>query len=374
MTDCIAFFITPHGFGHAARACAVMAALKERHATIRFEIFTTVPEWFFENSIGGGFNYHCLETDVGLLQTSPFHADLGLTLKRLRDFVPFGKQRLQWPTEIASRSDCRLVVSDIAPLGIAVAGVAGIPSLLIENFTWDWIYDGCAATCPEMKRYAGVMREYFQAATYHIQTEPVCEYRSANLLTAPAARKTRLPKKNVRERLKLPENASVVLMAFGGVRHQNSMLSGLEKRKDIHFIVPCAVEGIRQKGNATLIPHDASLFHPDLIQASDAVVGKAGYSTIAEVYQAGVPFGYVSRSDFRESPILKKFIQTHMQGISIDEEKLYDGSWQNHLDALLRMTPAMPPQINGADQIADFILDLMSERRSWLSCNRLRQV
>jgi len=37
---------------------------------------------------------------------------------------------------------CLLVVSDISPMGLLVAETAEIPSILIENFTWDWIYQG----------------------------------------------------------------------------------------------------------------------------------------------------------------------------------------------------------------------------------------
>ena len=34
----------------------------------------------------------------------------------------------------------RLVVADAPPLGCAAAARAGIPSVVVSNFTWDWIY------------------------------------------------------------------------------------------------------------------------------------------------------------------------------------------------------------------------------------------
>jgi hypothetical protein len=46
----IAYFVSPHGFGHAARAAAVMEALSEIDTGVQFEIFTTVPFWFFRDS------------------------------------------------------------------------------------------------------------------------------------------------------------------------------------------------------------------------------------------------------------------------------------------------------------------------------------
>jgi len=36
----IAYFISSHGFGHAARAAAVMETLSESNPGVRFEIFT----------------------------------------------------------------------------------------------------------------------------------------------------------------------------------------------------------------------------------------------------------------------------------------------------------------------------------------------
>jgi len=355
----IAFFVTEHGFGHAARACAVMAALHERDEAIGFEIFSAVPEWFFRNSLKQGFNYHPVVTDIGMVQTSPFHADLGLTLERLHQFLPFDKKYIHEISEKVLRADCRLIVCDIAPMGIAVAEKAEIPSLLIENFTWDWIYDGYLSIFPELKTYIDYLGVYFKHATYHIQTEPVCEYRQADLLAAPAGRKFRTPKKATRKSLGIPDHVPVILLTFGGVPDGNDVVSRLPHQKDVCFIVPGAFEHVHRRGNTIMLPHNCMYFHPDLIQASDAVVGKAGYSTIAELYYAGIPFGYISKPSFRESPILEQFIKQHMMGIPIDEAELTDGHWVNHIPELLGQTPKKPSHANGADQIADFILDIL---------------
>jgi hypothetical protein len=71
----LAFFITPHGFGHAARACAVMEALHEREPALRFELFTQTPPWFFEQTLPGLFSYYPLTTDIGLVQETALNED-----------------------------------------------------------------------------------------------------------------------------------------------------------------------------------------------------------------------------------------------------------------------------------------------------------
>ena len=59
----IAYFVTPHGFGHAARAAAVMVALQEIDPAIQFDIFTQVPRWFFQDSLVRDVHYYpCVPT------------------------------------------------------------------------------------------------------------------------------------------------------------------------------------------------------------------------------------------------------------------------------------------------------------------------
>lgn len=355
----IAFFVTNHGFGHAARACAAMEALGERNDAIGFEIFSTVPQWFFRNSLEHDFGYHPVLTDIGMVQSSPFQANLQQTLEKLRSFLPFDKRRIQNLSKTARKTHCRLIVCDIAPLGIAVAEQAGIPSLLIENFTWDWIYDGYLSIFPELKTYIDYLGDYFTHATYHIQTEPVCEYCQADLIVAPACRKFRTPKKATRNCLGIPDDAPVVLLTMGGIPDRRDVVSELHRQKDVTFIIPGAFDSVRQTANTILLPHNGSYFHPDLIHASNAVVGKAGYSTIAEVYNAGIPFGYISRPSFRESPILEQFVKRHMAGIPIHEAEYYNGRWLAHIPELLALAAQKPGHPNGADQIADFIVGIL---------------
>src|SRR5947209_1225138 len=78
----IAYFITAHGFGHATRACAVMAAAHQLDPSICFDIFTAAPEFVFKDSLNGPFAYHHAITDVGLAQTSALVEDAPATLAR----------------------------------------------------------------------------------------------------------------------------------------------------------------------------------------------------------------------------------------------------------------------------------------------------
>src|SRR5512141_2488187 len=89
VTDRIAVFVTPHGYGHAARASAVMNAIREREPGVHFEIFTRVPVWFFNMSLKSGFTYHEVLTDIGVAQSTAMDEDLPETIRRLEAFLPF---------------------------------------------------------------------------------------------------------------------------------------------------------------------------------------------------------------------------------------------------------------------------------------------
>ncbi len=355
----IAFFISPHGFGHAARACAVMATLHAIDPAFHFDIFTRVPSWFFDDSIRGKFAYHSLLTDIGLVQDSPLIEDLSRTVKRLDEFLPFEADRVARLAARVRKLECECVICDIAPLGIAVARAAGVPSVLVENFTWDWIYRGYTRDEPRLESHAAYLDRIFKSADYHIQTEPVCRYDDADLVTPPVSRAPRRSRAATRARLGIPRGAPVVLITMGGVPGRYEFLDSLQTQRDIYFVIPGAAPQVQTRGNVRLLPNRSAFFHPDLVNAVDVVVGKLGYSTVAEVYRAGIPLIYVARSRFRESRALAPFVRQEMRGLEIGEAEWNDGRWLRHLPRALALPRIERRRQDGARQAARFIARLV---------------
>ena len=351
----IAFFISPHGFGHAARAASVMEAMAEIDPSYQFDIFTTVPEWFFANGNSFAFQYHRLPADIGLVQKTPFQEDLPATVRKLKKFLPFNPSRVARAAETIKRLKCKLVICDIAPIGIRIAKEARVASVLIENFTWDWIYRGYAEE--GLKKFETYLQSIFAEATYHIQTRPICKYADADFTTGPASRKIKNPSGAIRLRLGLSDGCKVVMITAGGVPKSYGFIDKLKNRTDIHFIIPGAGNSENRQDNLILLPENSTYFHPDLINAADAVVGKAGYSTIAEVYRAGVPFGYATRSHYPESKALVGFIEKNIKGISIGESEFENGKFVDRLDELLAIPRVRRNSPNGAVQIAGYLTE-----------------
>ncbi len=169
----LACFVTPHGFGHAARACAVVEALAER-LPLAVELFTTVPEWFFAASLRVPFGYHAVRTDVGLAQRDALDEDLDATVRELDAFLPWPSALIDGLAAIVRERGCEAVLCDVAPLGIAVARAAGVRTVLVENFTWDWIYEGYGDRAPGLSPHAAELSRWFATADLRVQTEPVC--------------------------------------------------------------------------------------------------------------------------------------------------------------------------------------------------------
>jgi hypothetical protein len=351
------YFITPHGFGHAARACAVMNAIYNINPDSRFEIFTSVPRFFFDESLPTGiFNVHHMTTDIGLAQKSALLSDIPETVRLLNGFLPFDHALIEQLADQLKALGCERVICDIAPLGIKVAAAAGIPSVLIENFTWDWIYEQYSVEVPSINRHIDYLRKTFTSADYHIQAEPVCFKQEGLPTTSPISRKPVNNRHQIRTQLGIPQEAKVVMISMGGVPEELSFNGRLHEHEDVYFLIPGSPANTH-KGNVITLTHDSKYYHPDLIHASDALLGKPGYSTLAEVFQSGITFASVSRPSFRESSVMEKFIQEKMNGLLIGEKEFHSGDWLDRLSQILELTSQRPTGPNGADQAAKIILD-----------------
>src|SRR5713101_9238091 len=213
----IAYFVTPHGFGHAARAAAVMVALQKIDPAMQFDIFTQVPRWFFQDSLVRDFRYYGVCTDIGVVQPASLHEDLPATVRRLDSFFPCDGALVTTLAALLRSTACALVLCDIAPLGLVAARAAGVPSVLIENFTWDWIYQGYVQEEARLARHIAYLHSIFAAADYHVQTEPVCCPCPADLTTPPVSRKPQRSTSQTRAQLGIPAQAQAVLLTMGGV-------------------------------------------------------------------------------------------------------------------------------------------------------------
>jgi UDP:flavonoid glycosyltransferase YjiC (YdhE family) len=353
----IAAFVTPHGLGHAARASAILRALQRVRREVEIHLFTSVPQWFFEQSLDP-FNYHHTVVDVGLVQLSPTKEDLGATVERLAA-LPLEGELFDELVRAIGKLKPDLVLCDIAPMGIAVAQRAGLRCVLIENFTWDWIYEGYRSTEPRLNPFIQRFADLFASVDMHIQCEPVCCPSTSAVTVPPVSRPPRVDRKGTRDALAIGDEPKVVLLTMGGVRCDYRFLDALAAYPEVHFLVSALESGSSHPKNVRILTPSDQLYHPDLVAMSDLLIGKVGYSTVAEVWSAGVPFAYIPRPGFREGPVLVDFIERALSAVSLEDEAFYSGAWVERLTQYLQLHPVPPPRERGAEEAAAAILQIL---------------
>ena len=336
------------------------------------DVYTTVPEYVFAASLEpGSFTYHPLATDVGLVQHSALDVDLDGTLERLESFIPFDPDVVYETAEKLKRSGCRAVVCDISPLGITVAREAGLPSILIENFTWDWLYFDLLAVetarnpgsqrLSKIRSHIRYLNDVFLSVDVRICTAPAHDSRESFIKLPPIYRLPRKSPKYIRKIFNVPGDCSIVLISNGGVREDNPFMEQVKRHRQIFFIMTGSPVNKRTK-NCVLLKHDTEFFHPDLVFASDAVIGKLGYSTVAEVYSARVPFGYITRSGSREAVVMRDFVDGMMESMPISRDDYFTGDWMHHLHYLIDKRRQTFREPNGAPAAAMIIADCANNR------------
>ena len=347
----IAAIVSAHGFGHSARSAAVLEALRAIRPDVTPQIFTTAPRWFFEDSLGGPFDYFHTVTDVGLVQLSPIEEDPVATLAALQPLLPL-KRAAQALAEQLRRRECSLALCDISPLGIVAARLAGIPSILVETFTWDWIYRHYLEIEPGLRAVADEMAEVFDSADLRIQPEPVCRAAPGAISVPPVYRRARSTPGEVRQALDVEPGRPMVLITMGGTAWSFEFLDRLAELPQLTFVIFAGTSEIERRGNALLLPDHSPVFVPDLVAASEVVVGKLGYSTVAEAWAAGTRYVYVPRSQFPEGPFLTRFVRQQVPSVELEPETFASGDWLDELPRLLNERRSPRHCENGAERVA----------------------
>jgi hypothetical protein len=349
-------FISPHGYGHATRCIAVLETLSEIHPELSIQIITTVPRSLIAETLTD-FSYHPVEVDIGMVQASALDADLSLTIDALDKFLPFDGALVEHLAKICRKSS--FILSDIAPLGIAVAKTCGIESILIENFTWDWIYQPYAEKHPGLQKHITYLQEILKQVDHRIQTEPLCNTADHSLHCGPIYRKSKVCCTNIKKELGCNDK-TLVLITMGGVNQPHPCLEKLLEAKEFFFIFSGQAENRRIENNIHFLPASDTYYHPDLICAADIVICKAGYSTVAECCQAGARVLAVAREDFSESAVLQKYLEARLNAIIIDPKQYLTSSWIPLLHDLMKEPCPEPEHENGANSAAQYISKLLT--------------
>jgi L-arabinokinase len=345
----ITFYISGHGFGHASRSIEVIRALIERRPQLRVLVKTTAPKWLFDLANVPGISYEAFETDVGMTQTDSLSMDIADTARRAADFYRDVDALADDEAAFLRSVNAALVVGDIPPLAHAAAARAGVPSIAIGNFTWDWIYEGYATFLRDAPGVIQAIRDGYRHADRALRLPMHGGFATiADVVDIPMiARRSIRSRAETRRLMHVTGDRPFVLASFGGY--------GL----DIPF------DEIARREHLTVLSPGAALPPPlsyqDLVAAADVVLTKPGYGIVSECVANDAPLLYTSRGPFVEYDVFVAEMPRVLRCRFMPQDDLRSGRWRPHIEALLAQ--AAPPEraaVNGAAIAAATILDLVN--------------
>ena len=367
----IAFYISGHGFGHAARQVEIINALAARRPDLGFLLRTSVPRWLLDRTVKVPFELDPRPCDTGVVQIDSLRLDEAATIAQARDFYATIEERADAEARVLKGHDVRFVVADAPPLACAAAARAGVPSVVVSNFTWDWIYAGYpeeVASAPAL--LPTIRAAYLQAdAGWRLpmhggfdtfQSSPARRHtKTPALVDVPfVARHASHGRDETRQRLGLPSNRRIALPTFGGFGLEGLNLDALDilttiTTGDAWHVARVADEAI----------YEAGLRYEDLVRAVDVVVTKPGYGIISECIANETAVVYTSRGRFAEYDVLVAEMPKYLRCAYLDQESLRAGRWRAALEAALAApAPPQDPRTDGAVVIADMICARVERR------------
>ena len=353
----VAVFVTPHGFGHASRISAVLNAILKSTSVTQILLFGKTPSWFWENNFPVKTNYVCFTetTDVGLIQKSPFKHDLKKTITHLHTFFENENSRVNHIVDQLYQHGVNLVLSDISSLGLKVGNKLGVPTVLVENFTWSWIYQKLTDENPYFEEVIQRLEQSYKLADLRIQCTPFCEFSDSAKQVCPVFRPPFQNPVSIKEQLGFLPDEHFFLLTTGGIVQSFNEESLLNSK--VNLVIPVNRSSLHRVGNLIYLPMNSKIPFPDLVYAATAVIGKAGYGTIAEAWGMQKPFFGVYRKNFRESSVLRDFAEKELIHREIEENQLKDLAWLKGMDFKKSVSPAR--KNNGASEIAQQILQML---------------
>lgn len=371
----VVFYISGHGFGHASRQIEIINQLGSRLAPrgaardlapgVAIVVRTSAPRWLFDRTCRVPIAFAEGECDTGVVQIDSLRLDERATIERAAAFHDTLENRAEEESALLLRQEARLAVSDAPALACAAASRAGVPSVVVSNFTWDWIYEDYREHVSRAPRLIPSIRHAYRQALagWRLPMHGGFEHVAVTHDLPFVARHARREPEDVRRALDLPLLTPLLLPSFGGHGVRDLDLSKLDcldefgvvliHRDDEPVAAPRGVYAVTESSM-----YGQGLRYEDVVRAVDVVVTKPGYGIIADCLANETALLYTSRGHFAEYAVLVAEMPRYLRCAFIEQDALFEGRWREALDRLSSGPP--PPEranTDGARVVADLILE-----------------
>ncbi|KAM0890914.1 hypothetical protein ACQ4PT_026699 [Festuca glaucescens] len=352
-----AYYITGHGFGHATRALEVVRHLIGAGHDVH--VVTAAPEFVFTTEIDSpSLHIRRVLLDCGAVQADALTVDRLASLEKYHQTAVVPREAIlrtevEWLTSI--KAD--LVVSDVVPVACRAAADAGIRSVCVTNFSWDFIYAEYVVAAGHYHRsIVWQIAEDYSHCEFLLRLPGYCPMPAfRDVIDVPlVVRRLHKSRSEVRKELGIADDVKVVIFNFGG------QPAGWKLKKewlpDGWLCLVCGASDTQElPPNYIKLAKDA--YTPDLMAASDCMLGKIGYGTVSEALAYKLPFVFVRRDYFNEEPFLRNMLEHYQCGIEMIRRDLLTGHWKPYLLRALTLKPCYDGQINGGEVAANILQD-----------------
>ncbi|GAB4854102.1 D-arabinose 1-dehydrogenase (NAD(P)(+)) [Ancistrocladus abbreviatus] len=352
-----AYYVTGHGFGHATRVVEVA-----RHLILAghdVHVVSAAPDFVYTTEIQcPRLHIRKVLLDCGAVQADALTVDRLASLEKYHEtaVVPRDsilKTEVEWLNSI--KAD--LVVSDVVPVACRAAADAGIRSVCVTNFSWDFIYAEYVMAAGHHRRsIVWQIAEDYSHCEFLIRLPGYCPMPAfRDVIDVPlVVRRLHKSKKEVRKDLGFAEDVKLLVLNFGGQ-------PGGWKFKE-EFLPAgwkCLFCGASEKDelppNFIRLAKDA--YTPDIIAASDCMLGKIGYGTASEALAYKLPFVFVRRDYFNEEPFLRNLLEHYQCGVEMIRRDLLTGHWWPYIERAISLNPCYGGGTNGGEVAARILQD-----------------
>ncbi|XP_016903567.2 L-arabinokinase-like isoform X2 [Cucumis melo] len=337
-----AYYITGHGFGHATRVIEVV-----RHLILaghEVHVVSAAPEFVFTSAIQSPRLFiRKVLLDCGAVQTDALTVDRLASLEKYHETAVVHRHTIleteaEWLKSI--KADLVLLAVLLLMLGFA----------LFVLPTSEYIMDAGH----HHRSIVWQIAEDYSHCQFLIRLPGYCPMPAfRDVVDAPlVVRRLHKTRQEVRSELGIGDDVKLVILNFGGQPADWKLKD--EYLPSGWLCLVCGASDTEEvPPNFIKLAKDA--YTPDLIAASDCMLGKIGYGTVSEALAYKVPFVFVRRDYFNEEPFLRSMLEYYQSGVEMIRRDLLTGQWKPYLERAISLKPCYVGGVNGGEITAHIL-------------------
>lgn len=345
----IAYYITPHGYGHAVRSLEVIRNMMAFDPALDVIIVSDLPGFLIEQNLDRPVTMRKKRLDIGLVQQDSLRFDLDATLRALKDLHRNRREIIAEEVDFLSRHRVEGLVSDIPFLPFHASWECGIANVGLGNFTWDWIYRAYSVNDSRWRPLVEWVKEGYGRCDLFLRLPMHGDCSACPVIqdVPLIARKAAHGREEVRKLLGVGPDQKAYLVSFYSLHLEQNALAQIEKIENAIFLYKHPINYPLKNGRSL---DGLNISYADAVGAVDGVITKPGYGIAADCLAHGTPMIYADRGFFPEYEILVRELEQHLNAVYIASEDLYAGRWMSALRCLENQPRRYPDcRVDGAE-------------------------